>query len=213
MLSTLKSEDCKLTVVEYFIVGAIILLVIVLFYKNNNESFDARIEGSTKVQCGTICSKVLGCSGFAYDADNKNCYLARDKIIYSPARRERPRHLNVFAEFYKKDMPRCNKLYVINDPLYNSRNNLLRNITYTCQDFEEGPATNKIYNGEEIPIDDVTKINQLSPKPYTFEKIKWEDVINLDKNLELVINRNSNFTEKNTESIRQPYAKFNWTDF
>ena len=193
------------------IIILMILVIIILLYKNNNnnnnESFDSRIEGASQVQCGTICSKVLGCSGFAYDADNKNCYLARDKIIYSPARKERPRHLNAFAEFYKRDMPRCNKLYVINDTLYNSRNNLLRNTTYTCQDFEEGPTTYKIYNGAEIPVDDVTQINQMSPKPYTFEKIKWENVINLDKNLELATNGNFNFAKEGKQTIRDLYAQ------
>ena len=189
------------------IILIILIIIILLYNNNNNEPFDSRIEGASKVQCGTMCSKILGCSGFAYDVDNKNCYLARDKIIYSPARRERPRHLNTFAEFYQRDMPRCNKLYVINDPLYNSRNNLLRNITYTCQDFEEGPVTYKMYNGEEINVNDVTKINQYSPKPYTFEKIKWEDVINLDKNLELVTNGNFNFAKTNKEMIRDQYAQ------
>lgn len=187
----------------------IISVIIILLYKNNNnsESFDSRIEGASQIQCGTMCSKILGCTGFAYDADNKNCYLARDKIIYSPARRERPRHLNAFAEFYKRNMPRCNKLYVINDSLYNSRNNLLRNITYTCQDFEEGPTTYKMYNGDEINVNDVTKINQYSPKPYTFEKIKWENVINLNKNLELATNGNFNFAKERKHSIRDQYAQ------
>ena len=117
-----------------------ILIIIIIFCmhikQNNGEAFDARVEGTTKTQCGTVCTKTLGCAGFAHDDNNKYCYLSRDAIYFSPVKTAKADETKVFAQFYNRDMPRCNKLYMIDDPLYNSRNNLLRNLTYICKEKE-----------------------------------------------------------------------------
>jgi PAN domain len=186
----------------------IILIIIIVFFvctqRSNSESFDARIAGATKTQCGTACTKVLGCAGFAYDDANKYCYLSKDAIYFSPAKTAKADETKVFAQFYDRDMPRCNKLYMIDDPLYNSRNNLLRNFAYICKEKEsdmESQKTYKIYNKKEIPIKDVTKINHLKMDPYTFEEIEWNKSTNLDKNLQLITNP----TPSNSFNIMREY--------
>lgn len=165
------------------------------------ELFDSGVSSSSQTQCGTICSKTLGCAGFAYDIDNNICYLSKNKIDDSPIKKEAPKSNQVFAQFYKNTMPRCNKLYVIDDSLYNSNNNLIRNITYTCKDSESGNEYNKIYNISEKKIDDITNLNKLKFDPYTFVEIDWNKMIDLNKNLHLVTNP----TKSNSTLVMKEY--------
>jgi hypothetical protein len=119
-----------------------------------------------------------------------------------------------FAQFYTRELPRCNKLYTINDPLYNSRNNLLRNATYLCKESENGIEKTKLYMNREIPFDDVTKLNQVKLDTYSFENIGWDEnysdineikpitmTIDINKNLHLITNP----TKSNSINIMKEY--------
>jgi len=185
-------------IIIIFVIFVVILIMILLWDLtdvNIVEHFDTRIDGPTIEQCGTICTKSLGCNAFAYDKDNKYCYVSKDPIYFAPEKK-------AFTQFYTRTMPRCNKLYMINDPLYNSRNNLLRNSVYTCKDTEGdlNEKTKMYVHGEKI-IDDVTKINQEDVPIYTFEIMDWNTVINFDKNLHLATNP----TKSNSIGVMKEY--------
>jgi hypothetical protein len=131
---------------------------------HNNEYFDSRIDGINEEQCGTLCTKTLGCAGFSYDK-NKYCYLSKDPLKYNT-------QSHIYSQFYNKYEPRCDKLYVISDPLYNSRNNLLRNSTYQCYSY---PYKKEyiMYNNKKTKIDDITKLNQYDSNIYNFIDFDW----------------------------------------
>jgi hypothetical protein len=184
----------------------IILCVLYISLISNDEHFDQRVDGATKEHCGIICTKTLGCSGFAYDDNNNFCYLSKDKIVINPEKKN-------YSNFYNKEFSRCNKLYMIDDPYYNSRNNIIRNATYECM-----PKENDIDNKENIIYDtkerkniDINNINKENVSPYTFVNIEWENwqasedkkivPVNLDYNLHLITNP----TENNSINIMKEY--------
>lgn len=173
-----------------------------MLHISTNEHFDQRVDGATKEQCGIICTKALGCSGFAHDNNNNFCYLSKDKIVINPEKKN-------YGNFYNKEFPRCNKLYTIDDPYYNSRNNIVRNATYECMP-KENDIDNKeniIYDTKErnnININNINNINKEKINPYTFVDIEWENwqaPINLDNNLHLITNP----TENNSINIMKEY--------
>lgn len=178
----------------------IILIIIILYIiiKKDTEYFDQRVDGTTREQCGIICTKTLGCSGFAYDENNNFCYLSKDNIVLRPEKKN-------YTNFYNKKFPRCNKLYMIDDPYYNSRNNVLRNATYQCMN-EENDIDNKeniMYDMKERKNIDIKNINKESVNKYTFVEIDWVNTgpINLDNNLHLITNP----TESNSVYIMKEY--------
>ena len=150
----------------------IFIIIIIFIFKQNNEHFDQRVDGATKTQCGIMCTKVLGCNGFAYDADNKYCFLSKDEIVLPPEKK-------AYSQFYKPKMPRCNKLYKIDDPYYNSRNNIIRNATYGCMKEENGKVEYKIYDNKEKDKIVIDKLNLEEVAPYTFERIEWSGSVPL----------------------------------
>lgn len=148
----------------------IILIIIIFIFCNNKEFFDQRVDGATKEQCGIMATKILDCHGFAYDANNKYCYLSKDEILYAPEKK-------AFSNFYNRKFPRCNKLYKIEDPYYNSRNNMIRNATYKCMEKEGGEVTYKIYDQKEKDKINIDKLNLEEIDPYTFVRIEWNGIV------------------------------------
>ena len=150
----------------------IIILIIMIIYNNNKkESFDQRIDGTTKEQCGIICTKVLGCDAFSYDSKNKYCFLSKDGIYFRPQKK-------AYTNFYDRKFPRCNKLYKIDDPFYNPRNSIIRNATYECMKKEGGNVNHMIYDNKEREWkDDISTINKATINPYKFERIEWNGIV------------------------------------
>lgn len=145
----------------------IILFIIIYLLNSNNENFDQRVDGSSKEQCGIMCSKILGCNSFAYDENNKYCYLSKKEIIFNNQQSN-------YSQFYNKKFPRCNKLYMISDPLYNARNNIIQNATYKCMDYENDVNKDyKIYDNKERKNIDIKKLNSYEIYPYKFVEIDW----------------------------------------
>jgi hypothetical protein len=152
----------------------IIFIIIIYFIKINiidgsnkpKEKFDQRIDGASKEQCGIMCTKILGCKGFAHDAENKYCFVSKDDIIINPDKK-------AYSQFYKKSFPRCNKLYKIDDPYYNSRNNIIRNATYNCQNVENAKFEPTIYDNKEKKNINIKNLNLEEIAPYTFVDIEW----------------------------------------
>lgn len=151
----------------------IIILFFLLYYVcllNKKENFDQRIDGATREQCGIMCTKILDCKAFAHDAENKYCYLSRDDILFRPEKK-------AFSNYYNSKFPRCNKIYKINDPYYNSRNNIIRNATYQCRKTEDSPIEYKIYDNKEKDKINFDKLNLEKIDPYTFVKIDWSSAV------------------------------------
>jgi PAN domain len=148
----------------------LIIFIVFLLLPKKNEHFDQRVDGATKEQCGVMCTKILGCNGFAYDAKNQKCYLSKDEITFRPIKKP-------FVNFYNRNFPRCNKLYVINDPYYNSRNNMLRNATYKCMKKENGPIEHVIYDDKEKRKVNVNNLSLEELSPYTFQRIEWNAAV------------------------------------
>lgn len=185
------------------------IILIIFLAHNNKETFDQRVDGATKEQCGVLCTKTLGCAGFSYDEDNNFCYISKDPIVINPEKKN-------YGAFYKSKFPRCNKLYVVDDPYYNSRNNIIRNATYECMDKENDIDNKKyiIYDNKENTDKniDINNLNKEKISPYTFVDIEWDNwllsedkkdlPIDLDKNLHLITNP----TESNSVNImREQY--------
>lgn len=152
------------------IIIVIFIIILVLSNINKRENFDQRVDGCEKVDCGIMCTKILGCKGWAYDSENKQCYLSKDDIIFRPTKK-------AYTAYYNRNFPRCNKLYKIDDPYYNSRNNILRNATYQCREKEGGSSEFKIYDNKERSGINPEKINKYKVDPYTFERIDWVSAI------------------------------------
>jgi hypothetical protein len=148
----------------------LIFLIFYFIYFNKKENFDQRIDGATREQCGIMCTKILDCKSFAHDENKKYCYLSRDDILFNPQKK-------AFANYYNKNFPRCNKIYKINDPYYNSRDNILRNATYQCMEKEGAPVEYRIYDNKEKRKINFEKLNLEEVAPYTFEKIDWSSAV------------------------------------
>lgn len=159
----------------------ILIIFFILVYFRSNEHFDQRVDNATKEQCGIMCTKVLGCKAFSYDAKNKYCYLSKDDIYYQPEKK-------AYVQFYNTKFPRCNKIYGINDPYYNTHSNIVRNAIYGCMAEENGKVQYKIYDNKEREIKELRDINDIKNQPleyvnnvinnqkidpYTFINIKW----------------------------------------
>jgi hypothetical protein len=153
------------------IIIIIIIFILIININNNNEHFDQRIDGATNKQCGIACTKILGCSGFSYDDKNKYCFISKNPIVLRPLKK-------AFVQYYDKKFPRCNKEYTIDDPYYNSRNNLIRNATYSCQKYENDlDIKYKIYdNKERVWNANISTINKAVINPYKFERIDWNAI-------------------------------------
>jgi hypothetical protein len=161
--------------ISLYLVLIIFIIIFIFFckkYDKYDEHFDQRVDGATKEQCGIMATKILNCHGFAYDPVNKYCYLSKDEIYYSPEKK-------AFSNFYNRNFPRCNKLYRIDDPYYNSRNNIIRNATYKCMEKEGGDVIYKIYDNKEKVKDkiNIEKLNLEEIEPYTFVRIEWNGTV------------------------------------
>ena len=195
MWGYINSMDVRVLLMILIVVMLVVCVLVYYMHRTRDaEHFDSRLDGTTREQCGMACTKILGCAAFGYDDTKKLCYLSKDPIFTRP-------DTKVFAQYYKVDMPRCNKLYAIDDPLYNSRDNLLRNATFTCKAAENGPDYIKTYMNKELTLDTIDDVNKLKLEPYTFVDIDWADgagdmntpnartsVIDLGKNMNLVTN-------------------------
>jgi hypothetical protein len=152
------------------IIIIIIIIFVIIIFSQQSEHFDQRVDGATKEQCGIMCTKILGCGAFAYDENNKYCYLSKDDILFSPEKKS-------YSAYYNRKFPRCNKLYKITDPYYNSRNNIIQNSTYKCMGSEGGTPEYKIYDNKEKDKINIDKLNLEEISPYTFERIEWTSTV------------------------------------
>lgn len=150
----------------------IIFIIIILFFiSRKSEHFDQRVDGATREECGIICTKTLGCNGFAYDKENKYCFLSKDPIVIRPLKK-------AYVRYYDRKFPRCNKLHKINDPYYNSRNSVIRNAMYECQETEnDDKINNLIYDIREREWSGKkSDINKIKVFPYQFEQLNWNAI-------------------------------------
>jgi hypothetical protein len=123
-------------------------------------------------ECGTMCTKTLGCAGFGYQ--NKTCWLGRQPILGRP-------EMSLYSTDYKPEIKRCNKFYSISDIYINSAPDYQKNMSYVCQDSETSKKDN-IYSY----LDDIKKLNSLedvdniSIRQYPMTQINWPKPNDLD---------------------------------
>ena len=148
------------------------------------ESFDEKITRSTSQKCGIMCTKIFDCVGFVSDGDT--CYLSKTPILGRPEQ-------SVFGDDYKKNIPRCNKLAKIDDPIIATSNDYKKNATYVCTKNDvDNTQTFKLYDNDETLLSNLSELDNIILKKYTFEEIEWGKEIDLDYNKNLITNPTEN---------------------
>lgn len=167
-----------------FIISVITALLIYMCYRTNNtDTFDGRLSGIAFETCGTMCTQVFGCNGFAYDDKTQKCYLSKYPIIQRPV-------YGLYIDEYESGQQRCNKIYPIKEEDVNiskiTTNQKRLNMLYSCAKDEK----NK-YNLKKIKdtISDFTikGIDDIPYEDYELDYLTWpvnkkdlyaEDIIN-----------------------------------
>lgn len=149
----------------------IIIVLIILLFNYKGEHFDQRIDNTTYEQCGILSTKVLNTYGFAYDSENKYCYVSKDPITFATQKQ-------AYSMAYNRKFPRCNKIMKISDPLYNSRNDIIKNAVYSCKTSEEDiNPTYKMFDDRQHDNVDISNYNAIDIKPYSFTEIDWDELL------------------------------------
>lgn len=157
-------------------------LIYVFYLMNKSEQFDEKITRATKVNCGMICTKTLGCNGFMEDDYNNICYLSKTPIVGAPDK-------SPFKDSYDKNSERCNKISAITDTEIASDLDIINNASYNCTPNESSnEQTLKVYDGAEKKITSKLDLPYLDVSDYTYVDAKWGEEINLGDNINLVQN-------------------------
>lgn len=186
------------------VVGIIAVLLFNRYrlFNCNLENFDEKISKTTKTNCGIICTKVIGCSGFLAEDKNNLCYLSQSPIIGEPT--DSP-----FKSEYIKTNERCNKIQSVTDIIIATPNDIKNNATYVCTPNEvDNTQTIKIYDNKEKIISSGLDLPYINVDQYSFENIDWKSSISLNDHKYLVQNIKDNpniivMTEYNDEHLGQ----------
>ena len=177
-----------------------IIIAIIIIYNNNIEGFDEKVTDATYNNCGQMCTKILGCAGFAVDSEMNTCYLSKKPILGRPEE-------SIFNMEYKNTMPRCNKIEPVTDPVIASNIALKKNATYIClPNGQEDKQTIKVIVNDEKEITNIKDLDNIHIDNYTFETIEWGNKgnsISLEDNKYLITNP----TKDNTAIIMKKYDK------
>lgn len=134
----------------------LLIVVIICCVTASTEGFDGRISEITQAECGDACSKTYGCAGFAYDEENKKCFISKSPILGSPGN-------SLYTDSYSTDLVRCNKRGKIDLGDVENEDSRLQNSLYMCANKEDGEykpslVLNNIFqeipNGMAVSIDD-----------------------------------------------------------
>lgn len=179
-------KNCKFQFSTVFIIIIILILLILLVIcstnsEHNFEHYDEKIIKTPPEKCGIICTKVLGCSGFASNKENNICYLSKNALLGRPQE-------SIFSPEYNKYGYRCNKIFSIEDPVIANSYDISKNATYKCQQGETGKSEIKIYDNQERNLNNLNELVNTTISPYTFEEVDWGREISLDDHKYLSIN-------------------------
>ena len=159
---------------------AIIILVItnILFSNHNRETFDAKINRSTKEKFGIMCTKVFGCKAFS-TGENNTCYLSKSNILNKPTKSK-------FAEDYNNEIEKCNKISVLKDIQEHTSLEKKLNALYMCN--TKNDVNFKIYDNVEKIINSPNDIQYINVDEYSSVDIDWDKEITLDDYPEFIKN-------------------------
>ena len=162
----------------------ILLIIIILLYIKDfvtqSESFDEKINNTNIIDCGKMCTKIIGCQGFLNNAGV--CYLSKKPILGKPED-------SIFNTEYNKTVPRCNKVQSITDPVIASELDYKKNATYICTPNEvDNIQTIKMYMNGEKTIKSLNDLDKIPLEKYTLENIEWGKTIGLESNKKLIAN-------------------------
>lgn len=146
----------------------IILIISIIYYCHyyKYDNFDARVSNISVQKCGDMCTKIFNCVGFAYDKDNKKCYLSTNPLVGMPEK-------SLYEDEYRKNFYFCNKP----DPIKNDNDAKLyqaipKNTIYTCKQTEDGSISlNSILDEKINPIK--YKDPNIKIKPYELKPLVW----------------------------------------
>lgn len=143
----------------------IFIVIILLFVKYNKEHFDAKIEQVNEIECGTMCTKTVGCAGFAYN--DKKCWLGKQPILGRP-------EMSLYNEDYNPKIRRCNKFYSISDIYISTTGDYQKNMSYGCKDSEIDKNLNiYTYLNNKIKLDNEKSIDDIKVRQYPMTQITW----------------------------------------
>jgi len=61
----------------------ILILIMLIILKNKKENYDLIARNIINIEkCGDISSSIYGIGGFAYNPENKNCYISKTQLTY-----------------------------------------------------------------------------------------------------------------------------------
>lgn len=165
---------------QFFSLLFILIVIYIIhnyIYDNEyNEYFDQKINDTSRIQCGNICTKVSNCMGFSMDDKTNTCYLSKTPILGKPTN-------SVFSSLYNNDFIRCNKLKQTAETS-KSQQDLKTAATFICT--PNGHDNNQkivYYNNDEQILNSTDDLNGVTFSPYTFQKIDWGLEIPYDSNL------------------------------
>jgi hypothetical protein len=148
------------------IIILIILLVLFLFINSECileiENFDEKVTGSTKVNCGIMCTKLTNCKGFMVNKNNDTCYLSKTQILGSPTS-------SVFSNEYDSKLERCNKYDNITDTVIATDLDKKKNATYICTPNQtDNQQEYRIYDNSEKIIHSLDDLKYINVDEYSF---------------------------------------------
>jgi len=152
----------------------IFILIIIIFILHKltiikTEKYDGRISVSNYYDCGDLCSKILGCAGFAYNDNTSKCYVSKTPInpIPLPA---------LYDDEYKTTNTYCNKYMPLQTDFSISTDMFAENRIYTCYKNRNDFLGDFFFNNNQI-IDMTNKDRSyLEATPYELKKLNWEDI-------------------------------------
>ena len=170
----------------------IFILIIIIFILRNlinkTEKYDGRISVSNYYDCGDICSKTIGCAGFAYN-DNNKCYISKTPINPLPLPA-------LYSNEYKTTNTYCNKFMPIQTDFSISTDMFAENRMYTCYKDRNNFLGDFFFNNNNIiDLKDKNR-SYLKAEPYELKRLNWNDIT--DK---YDINSDTTYTNRTVEYI------------
>lgn len=155
----------------------VIVIIIILKYFNDIlndeypaiipiETFDAKIERTTRNQCGNICAKLLNCNGFSYDNTNQFCYISEKPLLGKP-------EANLYSGEYLTSFPLCNKQKQIEDPVIATKDDYKADATFRCNTVDPKLEQYFIYNDNEIQLNSLDDTKNILVDPFKMNQIDY----------------------------------------
>lgn len=177
--------DIIIIIFQFLLLISVIGLILFTSH-TDTENFDAKINRVPNDKCGVICTKTLGCQGFASNPESNTCFLSKSQIL------GKPEH-SLFGNKYNSIGLVCNKFKPVTDTVIATTEDLINNSIYSCSLNRTSGNTDPVQfrqyvNSEILFGTNKPDISKISVDDYTFEEINWDSEINLDDRKDLIKN-------------------------